>query len=413
MVTKIADIKAYEMMDSRSNPTVGVKVTLTDYSEGFALVPSGASTGIYEAHELRDDDGGRYNGKGVLRAVENVNNIISPELVRFGTLNQRKIDKLMIELDGTNNKSRLGANAILGVSLAVAKAAAAHYKMPLYKYIGGISSYRMPTPMMNILNGGAHAANNVDIQEFMIMPVGIESFTEALRCCSEIYHNLGRILRQSGHSTAVGDEGGFAPNLKNDEEAIQLICEAIESSGYTTEKVKIAIDAATSEWYTSDNLYTLPKRKETLTTDELIARWDNLVQKYPIISIEDGLGENDWSGWTRLTEKLSPKVQLVGDDLFVTNTARLKLGFENKAANSILVKLNQIGTLTETIEVVVNAKSRGYTSIISHRSGETEDTTIADLAVALNAGQIKTGAPARTDRVAKYNRLLIIENELN
>lgn len=412
MDIKIKEIKAYEMLDSRSNPTVGVRVTLTDGSTGFALVPSGASTGIYEAHELRDGDKDRFGGKGVLQAVENVNTVIAPEAIKMGTLDQRKLDMMMCELDGTPAKSRLGANAILGVSLAAAKAAAKCYKIPLYRYIGGISSYRMPIPMMNILNGGAHASNNVDIQEFMIMPVGADSFSESLCCCSEIYNELGRILKRGGHTTAVGDEGGFAPNLDSDEEAIELILKAIDRAGYNDDYVKIALDAATSEWYTSDGIYTLPKRGDTVTSDELIARWDKLTTHYPIVSIEDGLGENDWEGWTKMTDRLSSRIQLVGDDLFVTNTSRLKEGFKNKAANSILVKLNQIGTLTETIEVVVTAKSRGYTAVISHRSGETEDTFIADLSVALNAGQIKTGAPARSERVAKYNRLLMIENEI-
>lgn len=412
MNVKFKEVKAYEMLDSRSNPTVGVRVTLSDGSTGFALVPSGASTGIYEAHELRDGEKDRFGGKGVLKAVKNVDEVIAPEVVKMNNLDQRKLDMMMCELDGTPSKSRLGANAILGVSLAAAKAAAASYKIPLYRYIGGISSYRMPVPMMNILNGGAHAGNNVDIQEFMIMPVGAGSFSESLRCCSEVYNTLGKILKQKGHNTAVGDEGGFAPNLESDEEAIELILKAIDVAGYNDDYVKIALDAAASEWYTSDGLYTLPKRGDSLTSDELISRWDKLTMHYPIVSLEDGLGENDWDGWSKLTDRLSSRIQLVGDDLFVTNTSRLKEGFKNKAANSVLVKLNQIGTLTETIEVVVTAKSRGYTSVISHRSGETEDTFIADLSVALNSGQIKTGAPARSERVAKYNRLLMIENEI-
>lgn len=412
METGIKEIKAYELLDSRSNPTVGVKVTLTDGTSGFAAVPSGASTGVYEARELRDSDGARYCGKGVKSAVENVNIIIAPEIIKLGTLDQRIIDRTMCELDGTENKSRLGANAILGVSLAVAKAAAKSYKLPLYRYIGGISSYRMPKPMMNILNGGAHAGNNVDIQEFMVMPVGAESFSESLRACSEIYHSLGSLLKQTGRSTAVGDEGGFAPDLESDEEAIELILKAVADVGYSEDYIKIALDAAASEWYTSDGLYTLPKRGDTVTSEELISRWEKLCNHYPIFSLEDGLGENDWDGWTKMTECLGNKIQLVGDDLFVTNSLRLEEGFKRNAANSVLVKLNQIGTLTETIEVVVKAKSRGYTAVISHRSGETEDTFIADLAVALNAGQIKSGAPARSERVAKYNRLLMIENEM-
>ncbi len=409
---KIKEVKAFELLDSRSNPTVAVRVTLNDGSTGFSLVPSGASTGIYEAHELRDENKERFFGKGVLKAVENVNTIIAPEAVKLGTVDQMKLDSMMRELDGTPTKSRLGANAILGVSLATANAAANAYKIPLYRYIGGISAYRMPTPMMNILNGGAHANNNVDIQEFMIMPVGAQSFSEALRCCSEIYNALGQELKNKGHTTAVGDEGGFAPNLESDEEAIELILKAIEHAGYDDEYVKIALDAAASEWYTQEGVYTLPKRQDTLTSDELISYWDKLSSRYPIVSLEDGLGEKDWDGWSKLTERLSDRIQLVGDDLFVTNTSRLKEGFKYNAANSILVKLNQIGTLSETIEVVVAAKSRGYTAVISHRSGETEDTFIADLAVALNSGQIKTGAPARSERVAKYNRLLMIEEEL-
>ncbi len=412
MNVKIEEIKAYEMMDSRGNPTVGVEVGLSDGAQGFALVPSGASTGIYEAHELRDSDGGRYHGKGVLGAINNVNTVLGPEIIKQGITDQRQIDMLMCELDGTPSKTRLGANAILGVSLAVSKAFAAHYNMPLYKYVGGISAFKIPVPMMNILNGGAHANNNLDIQEFMIMPVGAASFSEALRCCSEIYHTLGRILKSAGLTTSVGDEGGFAPDLECDEQAIEWIIKAINEAGYDDEYVKIALDAAASEWYASDGLYTLPKSRETLNRDELINRWRSLSNKYPIISLEDGLGENDWEGWAKLTECLGERLQLVGDDLFVTNTERLKEGFRRSAANSILIKPNQIGTLTETIDVIVAAKSRGYSAVISHRSGETEDTAIADIAVALNAGQIKSGAPARSERVAKYNRLLMIEREL-
>ncbi len=412
MNVKIEEIKAYEVIDSRGNPTVAVRVGLTDGSNGYAMVPSGASTGVYEAHELRDSDGGRYHGKGVMKAIENVNTVLGPEIIKQGTTDQRKVDMLMCELDGTPSKKRLGANAILGVSLALSKACAAHYKMPLYRYIGGISAFKIPIPMMNILNGGAHANNNLDIQEFMIMPVGATSFAEALRCCSEIYHTLGRILKAAGLTTSVGDEGGYAPNLENDEQAIEWLLKAINEAGYDDNYVKIALDAAASEWYTSDGLYTLPKSNETLNREELINRWTMLSNKYPIISLEDGLGENDWEGWSLLTDRLGSKLQLVGDDLFVTNTERLKEGFRRSAANSILIKPNQIGTLTETIEVIVAAKAKGYSAVISHRSGETEDTTIADIAVALNAGQIKSGAPARSERVAKYNRLLMIEREL-
>ena len=398
-------------MDSRSNPTVGASVILEDGSRGFAISPSGASTGAYEAHEMRDGDSSRYGGKGVLKAVSAINEIISPALIGKPADDQRLIDKTMTELDGTENKSRLGANAILAVSLAAAKSAAAHYGMPLYRYIGGINAKVMPRPMMNILNGGAHAANNIDIQEFMIIPFNICCFSEGLRRCSEIYHALGTILKSRGKATGVGDEGGFAPDLDSDESAIELIIEAIEKAGYTTEDIKIALDVASSEWY-SDGKYLLPKRNLKMTADALIEYYENLAEKYPIISIEDGAAEEDWNGWRKLTDRLGKRMQLVGDDLFVTNVRRFKKGIEEGAGNSILVKLNQIGTLSETLDVVELARENGYTAVISHRSGETEDTTIADLAVALNAGQIKTGAPCRTDRVAKYNRLLMIENEL-
>lgn len=408
---KIAGIKGYELMDSRGNPTVGAKVILSDGSEGFALSPSGASTGIYEAHEMRDGDKSRYLGKGVLKAVAAIDNEIAPALAELGTVDQRAADDRMISLDGTENKKRLGANAILAVSLALAKAAAASYNMPLYRYIGGISGYELPRPMMNILNGGAHAANNIDIQEFMIVPVGACCFSEGLRQCGEIYHALGAILKERGKSCGVGDEGGFAPDLESDESAIELITEAIEKAGYTTENTKIALDAASSEWY-ADGSYILPKRNKKMTADELIDYYERLCEKYPVISIEDGVAEEDWEGWRKLTKTLGGRLQLVGDDLFVTNTSRLARGIKEGAANSILVKLNQIGTLSETLDVIELAKKNGYTSVISHRSGETEDTSIADLAVAVNSGQIKTGAPCRTDRVAKYNRLLIIENEL-
>ena len=408
---RILSVRGFELMDSRSNPTVGASVILEDGSRGFAISPSGASTGAYEAHEMRDGDSSRYGGKGVLKAVSAINEIISPALIGKPADDQRLIDKTMTELDGTENKSRLGANAILAVSLAAAKAAAAHYGMPLYRYIGGINAKVMPRPMMNILNGGAHAANNIDIQEFMIIPFNICCFSEGLRRCSEIYHALGSILKSRGKATGVGDEGGFAPDLDSDESAIELIIEAIEKAGYTTEDIKIALDVASSEWY-SDGKYLLPKRNLKMTADALIEYYESLEEKYPIISIEDGAAEEDWNGWKKLTDRLGKRMQLVGDDLFVTNVRRFKKGIAEGAGNSILVKLNQIGTLSETLDVVELARENGYTAVISHRSGETEDTTIADLAVALNAGQIKTGAPCRTDRVAKYNRLLMIENEL-
>lgn len=408
---RILSVRGFELMDSRSNPTVGASVILEDGSRGFAISPSGASTGAYEAHEMRDGDSSRYGGKGVLKAVSAINEIISSALIGKPADDQRLIDKTMTELDGTENKSRLGANAILAVSLAAAKAAAAHYGMPLYRYIGGINAKVMPRPMMNILNGGAHAANNIDIQEFMIIPFNICCFSEGLRRCSEIYHALGSILKSRGKATGVGDEGGFAPDLDSDESAIELIIEAIEKAGYTTEDIKIALDVASSEWY-SDGKYLLPKRNLKMTADALIEYYESLAEKYPIISIEDGAAEEDWNGWKKLTDRLGKRMQLVGDDLFVTNVRRVKKGIAEGAGNSILVKLNQIGTLSETLDVVELARENGYTAVISHRSGETEDTTIADLAVALNAGQIKTGAPCRTDRVAKYNRLLMIENEL-
>lgn len=408
---RILSVQGFELMDSRSNPTVGARVILEDGSCGFAISPSGASTGAYEAHEMRDGDSARYGGRGVLKAVSAINEIIAPALKGIAADEQRLIDKTMTELDGTENKSRLGANAVLAVSLAAAKAAAAHYGLPLYRYIGGINAKVMPRPMMNILNGGAHAANNIDIQEFMIIPFNICCFSEGLRRCSEIYHALGSILKSHGKATGVGDEGGFAPDLESDEAAIELIIEAIEKAGYTTENTKIALDVASSEWY-SGGEYLLPKRNIKMTADSLIDYYEGLAAKYPIISIEDGAAEEDWNGWKKLTDRLGKRMQLVGDDLFVTNVRRFKKGIAEGAGNSILVKLNQIGTLSETLDVVELARENGYTAVISHRSGETEDTTIADLAVALNAGQIKTGAPCRTDRVAKYNRLLIIENEL-
>jgi enolase len=408
----INSVKGYQVLDSRGNPTVAVKVCLTDGSSGFAISPSGASTGMYEAHELRDGVSDRYLGRGVKKAVWGINNEISEKLVGKSPFNQREIDELLIELDGTENKSRLGANAILAVSLAVAKAAAEAKKIPLYKYIGGANASLLPRPMLNILNGGAHAANNIDIQEFMIIPYVCENFGEGLRMCTEIYHNLGKILKERNMSSGVGDEGGFAPNLESDEQAIEIIVKAIKKSGYTTDEIKIGLDVASSEWY-KDGHYLLPKRNKKMTAEELISYYEELIEKYPIISIEDGLSENDWDGWRKLTKKLGDKIQLVGDDLFVTNTKKLQKGIELGCGNSILVKLNQIGTLTETLDVIELAKQNGYTAVISHRSGETEDTTIADLAVAVNAGQIKTGAPCRTDRVAKYNRLLIIEEEMN
>lgn len=409
---KIIKVEGFELMDSRSNPTVGARVTLCDGSCGFAISPSGASTGEFEAHEKRDGDSARYSGKGVKTAVEGINGEICRELTTKGCFTQRSLDEFLISLDGTENKSRLGANAILAVSLAFAKANASSLKLPLYRYLGGINGVTLPKPMMNILNGGAHAANNIDIQEFMIMPVGAESFSEGLRYCSEIYHTLGSILKERGKATGVGDEGGFAPDLESDEEAIELIVEAINKSGYTTDDIKIALDVASSEWYKSGE-YLMPKRNQKMTADGLIDYYENLIKKYPIISIEDGVAEEDWTAWNAITGRLGDKVQLVGDDLFVTNTARLAKGIAEGAGNAILIKPNQIGTLTETLDVIELAQKNGYKTVISHRSGESEDTTIADLAVAVNAGQIKTGAPCRTDRVAKYNRLLLIENELN
>lgn len=408
----IADVYAREVLDSRGNPTVEVEVTLESGAVGRALVPSGASTGEYEAVELRDGDKNRYLGKGVLKAVENVNNVIGPELIGYDALDQVAVDKALIALDGTENKGKLGANAILGVSMATARAAADYLDIPLYRYLGGFAGKTLPTPMMNILNGGAHADNNVDFQEFMIMPVGAESFREALRMGAEIFHNLKKVLKDKGLNTAVGDEGGFAPNLSSNEEAIQTILEAIEKAGYKPgEQVKIALDVASSELY-KDGKYHLKGEGVVKTSEEMIEFYRSLLDKYPIISIEDGLDENDWEGWQKLTKELGHRVQLVGDDLFVTNTKKLAQGIEKGVGNAILIKVNQIGTLTETFEAIEMAKRAGYTAIVSHRSGETEDTTIADIAVATNAGQIKTGAPSRTDRVAKYNQLLRIEDGL-
>lgn len=410
---RISNIYAREVLDSRGNPTVEVEVSTELGAFGRAIVPSGASTGVHEAVELRDGDKDRYLGKGVLKAVKNVNEEIAPELVGMDVFSQREIDYKMIKLDGTENKGRFGANAILGVSLAVAKAAADSLGQPLYKYIGGANAYVIPTPMMNIINGGEHADNNVDFQEFMIMPVGADTFKEAIRMGAEVFHNLKAVLHAKGMNTAVGDEGGFAPNLKSNEEAIQVIIEAVEKAGYKPgEDVKIAMDVASSEFY-KDGKYTLAgEGGKTFTNKEFVDFLAELVDKYPIISIEDGLDQDDWEGWDYLTEKLGDKVQLVGDDFFVTNTKRLAKGIERGDANSILIKVNQIGTLTETLEAIEMAKEAGYTAVVSHRSGETEDTTIADIAVATNAGEIKTGSASRTDRIAKYNQLLRIEDEL-
>lgn len=408
----ITKVCGREVLDSRGNPTVEASVVLSDGSVGMASVPSGASTGAYEAHELRDKGSARYGGKGVLDAVCNIHKKIHPALSGISVYEQYEIDAIMREIDGTENKSRLGANALLAVSMACARAAAISYHMPLFKYLGGISARRLPVPMMNILNGGVHAANNVDIQEFMIAPVGAHSFADALRIGAEIYHTLGKILRERGLATAVGDEGGYAPDLKGDEEAIQLICEAIEEAGYDTDVVKVALDAASSEWH-NNGAYFLPKRKVNMQTEELIAYWEGLVSKYPICSIEDALDQSDFAGWSNLTRRLGDKIMLVGDDLFVTNTKRLLEGIQCGAANTILIKPNQIGTLSETLDVILHAKANGYKFILSHRSGETEDTTIADIAVASNAPFIKTGAPCRSERVAKYNRLLRIESSLN
>ena len=416
---EIESILAREILDSRGNPTVEVEVVVEGGFVGRAAVPSGASTGAFEAVELRDGDKSRYLGKGVQKAVDNVNEIIAPEIVGMNVFDQVLIDKKMIELDGTPNKSKLGANAILGVSLAVAKAAAEALGLPLYQYIGGTNAKVLPVPMMNIINGGKHADNSVTIQEFMIMPVGAKSFKQALQWCAEVFHNLKSVLKGKGYSTAVGDEGGFAPNLKSDEEAIQVILEAIEKAGFKPgEDFRIAIDAASTEMYDEakakgkEGMYYWWKTDKWMTKEEMVSFWEEMCSKYPIISIEDGVAEEDWEGWKLLTEKLGKKVQLVGDDLFVTNTQRLKKGIDLGVANSILIKVNQIGTLTETLEAIQMANRAGYTAVTSHRSGETEDATIADIAVATNSGQIKTGAPSRTDRVAKYNQLLRIEEEL-
>lgn len=409
---EIVDVVARQILDSRAFPTVEVEVVLEDGTVGRAAVPSGASTGMFEAVELRDDDKSKYNGKGVLKAVDNVNNYIAEELIGMNVFDQVLIDKTMIKLDGTENKGKFGANAILGVSLACAKAAAEYLGLSLYQYIGGVNAKVLPVPMMNIINGGKHADNNVDLQEFMIMPAGASSFSEALRMSAEVYHTLKSLLKSKGYDTGVGDEGGFAPNLRSNEEAIQVIVEAIEKAGYTPGKeIFIALDPASSEIY-ENGKYNLKGEGKVLSSEEMADYYVSLANKYPIISIEDGMAEEDWEGWRMLTEKLGDKVQLVGDDLFVTNTSRLKTGIEKKVANSILIKLNQIGTLTETLNAIEMAERAGYTAVVSHRSGETEDTTIADLVVAVNSGQIKTGAPARSERVAKYNQLLRIEEEL-
>ncbi|MEW5762366.1 MAG: phosphopyruvate hydratase [Bacillota bacterium] len=409
----IVDIVAREIFDSRGNPTVEVDVYLDDDSMGRAAVPSGASTGSFEAVELRDGDPGRFQGKGVKRAVENVNSVIAEELCGFEATDQVGVDRALIALDGTDNKSRLGANAIVGVSMAVAKAAAASLGVPLYRYLGGLFARELPVPLMNVLNGGKHADNNLDIQEFMIVPIGTSSFAEALRAGVEVYHRLKEAVKKRGLNASVGDEGGFAPHLESHRQALDLLMEAIEKAGYRPgEEVALALDAAASEFY-RDGRYVLAGENRSLATDELIAFYEELVGQYPIISLEDGLAEEDWEGWRELTRRLGNRVQLVGDDLFVTNTERLRRGIETGAANAILIKLNQIGTLTETLEAIAMARRAGYRAIISHRSGETEDAFIADLAVAGGVGQIKTGAPARSERVAKYNRLLRIEEELD
>ena len=408
-----------EILDSRGNPTVEATVVLTDGTVGVASVPSGASTGVYEAHELRDGDPNRFGGKGVRDAVSNICDILSPALSGMYASDQAEVDNAILRLDGTENKSKLGANATLAVSLATARAAANWYRLPLYRYLGGVDTHRLPIPMMNVFNGGAHASNDVDIQEFMIVPVGAPTFAEALRWGSEIYHTLGKLLKADGLSTTVGDEGGFAPNLGSDEDAIQYLIRAIEAAGYDTDRVKISLDVAASEWYAGSRdggdhgdrseIYTLPKRGVTLTRAALIEKWSDYCDRFPILSIEDGLDQTDFTGWAEMTQRLGSRVRLVGDDLFVTNTARLKEGIEAGAGNAILIKPNQIGTLTETLEVIRVAREAGYSFILSHRSGETEDTTIADIAVATGAPLIKSGAPCRTERVAKYNRLLRIE----
>lgn len=403
---------AREILDSRGNPTVEATIILHDGTVGVASVPSGASTGRHEALELRDADKHRYHGKGVLEAVSNVCKIISPAIYGQFSTDQAQIDKLICELDGTENKSKLGANATLAVSLACARASANYYRVPIYRYLGGITSYKLPIPMFNILNGGAHSSNNIEIQEFMILPVGAESFSQALQMGSEIYHHLGNILKEKGFSANVGDEGGYAPNLHDDEEALDLITEAIDRSGYSTDDIKIAIDVASSEWYEGDGIYKTLKRKSEYTSEGLISYFERLIEKYPIISIEDGLSEDDFDGWQELTARLGKKIMLVGDDLFVTNPSRFSDGIEMGLGNTILIKPNQIGTLSETLQTIKIAKDNGYKFILSHRSGETEDTTLCDIAVATNAPFIKAGAPCRGERIAKYNRLLRIEASL-
>ncbi len=413
-MTTIVDMFGREILDSRGNPTVEVDVILECGAIGSAAVPSGASTGEHEAIELRDGDKSRYLGKGVIKAVENVNEIIAEEIIGEDATEQIIIDKILLELDGTENKSKLGANAILGVSLAVAKAAANALYLPLYQYIGGVHARTLPVPMMNILNGGSHADNNVDLQEFMIMPTGASNFAEALRMGTETFHSLKAVLKAKGYNTAVGDEGGFAPNLNSNEEALQVIMEAIEKAGYKAgEQIFIALDPASSEFFNKEtNKYVLKSENKELTPAEMVSYYANLVEKYPIVSIEDGMAENDWDGWKIMTQKLGQKIQLVGDDLFVTNTTRLRVGIEKGICNSILIKVNQIGTLTETLDAIEMAHKAGYTAVVSHRSGETEDTTIADIAVAANTGQIKTGSASRSDRICKYNQLLRIEENL-
>ncbi|MGM0366313.1 MAG: phosphopyruvate hydratase [Actinomycetota bacterium] len=410
--TTIIDVYARQILDSRGNPTVEVETVLDCGAVGRAAVPSGASTGQFEAVELRDKDKNRYMGKGVLKAVENVNNLIAPELENMDAIFQREIDQLLIDLDGSDNKSRLGANAMLGVSLSVAKAAAIAMDLPLYKYIGGVNAHLLPAPMMNILNGGEHADNSVDLQEFMIMPLGAGSFKQALRMGAEVFHTLKSVLKKNGLATSVGDEGGFAPDLKTNEDAIKYIITAIKEAGYKPGKdIYIALDPAATEFYKGGK-YHLEGEGKVLSSGQMVDYYQDLVGKYPIISIEDGMAEEDWEGWKKMTEKLGQKVQLVGDDLFVTNTARLRKGIELGVTNSILIKVNQIGTLSETLDAIEMAKTAGFSAVVSHRSGETEDTTISDIVVGTNAGQIKTGAPSRTDRVCKYNQLLRIEEEL-
>ena len=416
---EIAFVHAREILDSRGNPTIETEVFLDDGTFATAAVPSGASTGAFEAYELRDKDKERYGGKGVLKAVHNVNTVINDELKGANPFNQRKIDTLLCSLDSSDNKHKLGANAILSVSLAVAKAAANSLGLSLYRYIGGTNAHILPVPMMNIINGGRHASNSICCQEFMIMPVGAKSYSEGLRQCVEVFHTLAGVLKEKGYSTAVGDEGGFAPNLENDEEALKAICSAVEKAGYKMEDdFKIALDPATTEMYEAakndgkEGCYSFWKQGNYLTREEMISFWEDWTKRYPICSIEDAMSEEDWDGWKEITAKLGNRIQLVGDDLFVTNTKRLQKGIDENSANAILVKVNQIGTLTESLDAIELAKKSGYNTIISHRSGETEDTTIADIAVAVNAGQIKTGAPSRTDRTSKYNRLLRIEEEL-